>query len=247
MRARSLAATVALSALLSCLPWRPARETPLVPLAHIDGSILTDLRYAGSDNFVGEPIDGYAAPRCLLTREAAEALSAVQRALRPRGLSLQVFDCYRPQRAVDHFVRWAAEPGEETRAAHYPRVEKSRLIELGYIADRSSHSRGSTVDVTLARRREDGSWHPLDMGTPFDFFDALSHTDAPGLTARQRRNRRLLVDAMAERGFRNLPLEWWHYTLDGEPYPDRVFDVEIRWCTPPSGEYESGPACRERP
>jgi D-alanyl-D-alanine dipeptidase len=162
---------------------------------------------------------------CLLTRPAAQALAAVQQDLRSSGLGLRVYDCYRPQRAVDHFVRWAADPGDQrTRETFYPRVPKQELIARGYIAERSGHSRGSTVDVTLVAA--DGA--PLEMGTPFDLFDERSHTASLAVPAEARANRERLRAAMERRGFRNLAVEWWHYTLADEPYPDRGFDVPVR-------------------
>lgn len=196
----------------------------LISPTNFDPGIALDLRYAGADNFVGAPIDGYEAARCLLTPEAAQALSWVARDLRRHRLSLVVFDCYRPQRAVEQFVRWAAEPEDAAvRAAYHPNVPKAELFERGYIAERSSHSRGSTVDVGLARGGE-----PLDMGTPFDFFDPLSHSDAAGVGPGPRANRQLLRAAMELRGFRSYPQEWWHFTLEREPHPFRYFDVPVR-------------------
>lgn len=185
--------------------------------------IETEIRYAGRSNFVGEVIDGYHAPRCLLTEPAAEALACAQRRLELRGLGLRVYDCYRPQRAVDHFVRWVADLSDQrTKQTHYPHVDKAELFDAGYIARRSGHSRGSTVDLTLVARGV-----PLDMGTSFDFFDPASHTDSPSVADTARRNRSLLRAAMEECGFENLPEEWWHYTLRDEPFPDRYFDVPV--------------------
>ena len=199
-------------------------EPVLIPPTNFDPTLRLDLRCSTANNFVGEPIDGYEAPVCLLTPEAARALTWVARDLKRELVSLVVFDCYRPQRAVDHFVRWAAGPEDPAvRAAYHPNVPKSELFARGYIAERSSHSRGSTVDVGLLR---DGEL--VDMGTPFDFFDPLSHTDAPGVTARQRADRQRLRAAMERRGFRNYPKEWWHYTLEGEPHRFRGFDVPVR-------------------
>ena len=149
---------------------------------------------------------------CLLTQPAAQALAAVQRDLRGEGLGLRVYDCYRPQRAVDRFMRWAADLGDQrTKPTFYPRVAKQELIARGYIAERSGHSRGSTVDLTLVGA--DGA--PLEMGTPFDLFDERSHTESPAVPAAARANREKLRAAMERRGFRNLAVEWWHYTLDG--------------------------------
>jgi D-alanyl-D-alanine dipeptidase len=201
----------------------------LVSLSDLAAGIALDLRYAGPHNFVGAPIDGYEEAVCLLSEPAARALARVEEDLRAEGLGLVVFDCYRPQRAVDHFARWAADPADvATRDAYYPAVPKSELYERGYVARRSSHSRGSTVDVGLVERGRDGSPHPLDLGTPFDFFDPRSHTDAPDVEAAARARRLRLRAAMERRGFRNLPEEWWHYTLADEPWPDAAFDVPVR-------------------
>ena len=210
----------------------------LVDVQQIEPSIRTEIRYAGADNFVGEPVVGYQAAKCLLARSAAEALAGVQRELAAAGLGLLVYDCYRPQRAVDHFVRWAADTADRaTKAAYYPNVDKSRLFAEGYIAERSGHSRGATVDLTLVREpsvaadADPAGGHeaePLDMGTPYDFFDPRSHTESPEVTEEQLANRLRLREAMGAGGFRNYEAEWWHYTLRDEPYPDRFFDVPVR-------------------
>ncbi|MFQ5550851.1 MAG: M15 family metallopeptidase [Gemmatimonadales bacterium] len=201
----------------------------LVDVRSIDPSIRADMRYAGPGNFVGDPVDGYEAPTCLLSAEAAAALARVQSDLADDGLSLLVFDCFRPQRAVDHFVRWAEDTADlRTKPEYYPNVDKSRLFDEGYIASRSGHSRASTIDLTLARVGEEGLAQALDMGTPFDFFDPLSHTESPDITPAQLANRLMLRDAMEAGGFRNYAAEWWHYTLRDEPYPDEYFDQEIR-------------------
>lgn len=206
--------------LTSCMT---AQESPLVRLSTVDASIIQDPRYAGSDNFMGRPVRGYVAPEVMVTREAAEALASAQKTARAQGLSLLVFDGYRPQRAVDHFVEWGADLADTLqKAAYYPNVPKTELFERGYIAERSGHSRGSTVDLTLTR---DGS--PLDMGTPFDFFDELSHTENPAIKPDAMANRMLLRDIMTAAGFRNYVNEWWHYTLVNEPYPDTFFDIPV--------------------
>lgn len=208
-----------------------AQETPeFVSASELDSSIVLDMRYATANNFVGTPIDGYAEPVCLLTREAAEALVTASSIVRRKGYRLVAFDCYRPQRAVDHFVRWSHYLlDQSTKEAYYPNVDKRRLFAEGYIASRSGHSRASTVDVGLARACDssDDGYAFLDMGTPFDFFDPLSHTDSPGISDQQRRNRRILVDAMREAGFRNYAREWWHFTLQEEPFPGTYFDVVV--------------------
>ncbi|MFD9372691.1 M15 family metallopeptidase [Streptomyces sp. NPDC060020] len=198
-----------------------------VALREVDPSVRQDMRYAGARNFTGGVVDGYEEPVCLLARPAAEALRRAQRGLLRRGYALRVYDCYRPQRAVDRFVRWAREAdGPEDLARKeefYPRVERSRLIPEGYIAERSGHSRGSTLDVTL----EELSGREVGMGTAFDFFDPLSHTDDPRITGAARANRQLLKGALAEQGFVNLPEEWWHFTYKPEAYPDTYFDFPV--------------------
>jgi len=207
-------------------PAKAGADVDLVDVREIEPSIRADIRYFGDDNFVGAPIDGYEAAKCLLSRSAAEALAGVQRELAADGLGLLVYDCYRPQRAVDHFVRWAADTADlGTKAEFYPNVDKSRLFDEGYIAERSGHSRGSTVDLTLVR---DDAAEPLDMGTPYDFFDPRSHTESPEITERHLADRLRLRAAMEAGGFRNYPAEWWHYTLRDEPYPDVYFDLPIR-------------------
>lgn len=211
---------------------RSSADPDLVDVTELEPSIRTDIRYAGSENFVGAPVDGYEAPKCLLARPAAEALASVQRSLADEDLGLLVYDCYRPQRAVDHFVRWAQDTADlRTKAAHYPNVDKSRLFEEGYIAERSGHSRAGTVDLTLVRTTSaDGraAREPLDMGTPYDFFDPRSHTESSEITEEQLANRLRLRDAMEAGGFRNYEAEWWHYTLRDEPWPDRYFDIPVR-------------------
>lgn len=207
----------------------PAVAPSLVSVATIAPSIDLQIRYAGADNFVGAPIDGYEAPVCLLSEPAARALAQVQRDLEAEGLGLRVFDCYRPQRAVAHFARWARDLADQrSKAQYYPRVEKAALFAEGYIAERSGHSRASTVDLTLLRRTVEGGGRELDMGTPFDLFDPRSHTESPEVGAAQRAARLRLRAAMERRGFRNYPLEWWHYTLAREPFPDRYLDVPVR-------------------
>jgi len=218
---------LALALLLGCS--HALRIPKLVDPGLRDDSIAFDMRYAGDDNFVGSRIDGYLASRCLLSDQAAGALIDIQRELRSRDLGLLVYDCYRPQRAVDHFVLWANDLADErTKADYYPAIDKSRLIELGYIAAKSGHSRGSTIDLTLIKRGRDAKWTPLDMGTVFDFFDSSSNTESGDVTQLQRSNRFLLRDVMERGGFQNFPKEWWHYTLRDEPYPNDYWNLPIR-------------------
>lgn len=195
-------------------------------VARVVPDVVVEMRYHGSDNFVGRPVDGYESPVCFLTIPAADALARVQEQLRPFGLGLKVFDCYRPARAVAHFVRWARDAADTLRRAdYYPELDKSRLFELGYIAERSGHSRGSTVDLTLidlATGRE------LDMGTGWDLFSTRSWPMEPSMTTAQRANRMLLRTVMLQHGFRPYDQEWWHFTLDGEPFPGTYFDFPVR-------------------
>ncbi len=222
MRAAKLAA--ACLAGLACAA-EPQLPGDFVSLAAIDPSISRDLRYATPHNFVGSQVDGYEAPKCLLTRAAAQAIARVQADLRAQGFGLRVLDCYRPQRAVDHFVRWSRAPDDPAaKARHYPRVAKRELFARGYIAERSGHSRGSTVDLTLV----DLAGRALDLGTDFDFFDPHSAGEANDVPAPARALRWRLRAAMERRGFRPYAPEWWHFTLASEPYPDRHFDAPVR-------------------
>jgi D-alanyl-D-alanine dipeptidase len=237
------------SAALSFAGAQSAAEMPedFVYLRNIDPTILQDMRYAGSNNFTGKPVPGYDAAECMLLRPAAEALAGVQADLKAKGLTLKVYDCYRPARAVAAFVAWGKEPdGPQAKSVYYPNLPKSALYP-DYIATGSGHSRGATLDLTVGSadsassppdankpampcttpqqgRAPDGS---LAMGTNFDCFDVKANTAAQGLSQEEQDNRALLVDAMKVRGFKNYPLEWWHFTLEPEPYPDTIFDFPI--------------------
>jgi len=205
-------------------------QAPLLPgfvdaAAVVDG-LIVDMRYFGADNFVGERIDGYERPRCLLSEPAANALAAVERDLSARGLGLKVFDCYRPQRAVAQFVRWAQRIDDVKRKRDfYPDVDKRELFAKGYISDRSGHSRGSTVDLTLVRRWDA---REFDMGSPFDFFSPKSWPSDRSVSDEAQQNRALLAAAMRRGGFRPYDKEWWHFTLNNEPFPDTYFDFPVR-------------------
>ena len=192
-------------------------------------ALRLDLRYAGAHNFVGERIDGYRKPRCILTREAAEALKKVQEELRPCGLGLKVFDAYRPQMAVDHFVRWTRTV-EDTRmkAEFYPDVDKKDLFQDGYIAAKSSHSRGSTVDLTIVSLRGEDADRELDMGSGFDYFGLRSWPDSSLVQSPPRAHRVLLRMVMEKYGFRPYPQEWWHFTLKREPWPETYFNFPVQ-------------------
>lgn len=235
---RASACVIACAALLGACAANPrapllsSAATPaaagLVDIRTLLPDITEDIRYAGSDNFVGRPIEGYGAPRCWLLRPAAQALQRVERALRREHLRLRVWDCYRPARAVRDFVRWANDTADQrTKAVHYPNLDKRALLG-DYIAPVSGHSRGATVDLTLLQCLPDGhACTPLDMGTDFDFFDPLANTDSPRATPAQHANRARLRSAMAGEGFVNYPQEWWHYTLRAEPAPTTIYDVPI--------------------
>ena len=202
------------------------RPDSFVDAASVAPGLLVEARYAGAHNFVGRPIEGYDKPICYLTKPAAAALAQVVADLEPRGLTIKVFDCYRPERAVAHFVRWARNLGDvKMKSEFYPHVDKSTLFRDGYIAARSGHSRGSTADLTLARRT-DGK--ELDMGTPFDFFSPRSWPSDNSIGAEAQANRALLAQAMQKRGFRPYDKEWWHFTLRHEPYPETYFNFPVR-------------------
>ncbi|MGC5311779.1 M15 family metallopeptidase [Micromonospora zamorensis] len=228
----------------------PGERLPgFVVLTDVDPRIHADIRYATPHNFVGRPIAGYPEPLCLLTREAAEALRRVQDAALAGGHSLKVYDCYRPQPAVDDFVAWSKRPGEQqTKAEFYPDVAKDRLFAEGYIGAPTAHSRGSTLDLTLvdepaasqpsyrvgqplvactAPRGQRFADNGIDMGTGFDCFDSRAHTADPRITGTARDNRRLLQRLMTDAGFVNYDREWWHYSLRDEPYPDTFFAAPV--------------------
>jgi len=200
------------------------------PVAFVDAAavvpgLVIDMRYAGSHNFVGRPIDGYQKPRCLLTRAAADALAAAARELAPRGLVFKVFDCYRPVRAVADFVRWAHNLADGAgKAEFYPDIDKRLLFREGYIASRSGHSRGSTIDLTLAETEG----RELDMGTAFDFFSPRSWTSDKSISRQASANRAVLATSMRGHGFQSYAKEWWHFTLAREPFPATYFDFPVR-------------------
>ena len=210
-----------------------------VHLAALVPDAIQDMRYHGADNFVGRPVAAYDAGVCILSEPAARALQAAQAELHTVGMTLKVFDCYRPQAAVDDFVRWGRDLSDQkTKTAFYPDVPKEELFERGYIAAKSGHSRGSTVDLTVvvldAKRAGRVVRGPLaegtdvDMGTPFDWFGVQSHTENSTLSPDVQHNRRWLRALLQRQGFQNLPEEWWHYTLQPEPYPERYFNFSVR-------------------
>lgn len=220
-----------------------------VHLKDIDPTILQDMRYVTAHNFVGNAIPGYRAPTCILTRQAAQQLKKIQTAIRPLGYSLKVYDCYRPQQAVDAFVAWSLDASQTTKAEFYPKLNKKHLFKLGYIAEKSGHTRGSTMDVTMvqlpaatqaryqknqpliacyapyAQRFSDNS---IDMGTGFDCFSVLSHPENVDISVQAYLNRMFLRYWMEKYDFVPLETEWWHFTLKNEPYPDTYFNFPVR-------------------
>ena len=188
-------------------------------------SIIIDLKYATDDNFTGRVVKGYESPKCLLTYEAARRLKIIQTILNNSGYSLKIYDAYRPQRSVNHFINWSKNQSDTLKKSYfYPNILKSNLFDLGYIATNSSHSRGSTVDITLV---EISSGREIDMGSAYDFFGLESSHDYENISITQKNNRKLLFDVMTKNGFSSYPKEWWHYTLIDEPFPTTYFDFII--------------------
>jgi D-alanyl-D-alanine dipeptidase len=242
---------IVLSVVLILSGARAAPAPGFVDLATIHPGIKIEMRYFSVWNFMGRIIPGYKANRCFLTREAATALAKAQEALTKKGYSLLVLDCYRPARAVQAFVNWTRdEKDQKMKSVFYTDEPKATLIDRGYIADRSGHSRGSTVDLTLIKKtvaksgkeiplrfKESGgdcrdtrgieSTGQLDMGTAYDCFSELANTDHPRVGIQAKSNRKILLDAMESAGFQNYPKEWWHFTLKNEPFSDQYFDFEV--------------------
>lgn len=222
---KTLAITCVALLLLACGTEKRAIPDGFGYVHEVVPEVEYDIRYYTHDNFVGAPVDGYLAPVAILTNEALEAFQNVANDLREQGYGVIVYDGYRPQKAVDHFVRWAQNPSDTlTKQKYYPDVDKADLFDLGYIAEQSSHTRGSTIDLTLTCL-ETGD--EIDMGSGFDFFGPVSHHDTDLITPAQRDNRTVLKETMQRHGFLMYPYEWWHYTLDDEPYPDTYFDFDV--------------------
>ena len=196
-----------------------------VVLAEYIPAVIQEIRYHSSYNFIGDRIDGYEEPCALITIEAARALKSVSNELMVQGYRLKVFDAYRPAMAVKHFVLWGIEDQDiRMKPYFYPDLEKQELFNKGYIAKRSSHSRGSAVDLTLLDMK---TGNEVDMGGPFDFFSELSHPDFRGITAAQYENRMTLRRSMLRNGFEPIDCEWWHFVLGNEPYPDTYFEFPV--------------------
>ena len=202
-----------------------ADPSGFVVLADYVPHIVQEIRYYSTYNFIGERIDGYEEPCALLTKEAARALKSVSNEMIVHGYRLKIFDAYRPICAVKHFVLWGIEDQDiRMKPYFYPDLQKQELFEKGYIAKKSSHSRGSTVDLTLL---DMSTGKELDMGSPFDLFSVASHPDYKGITEQQYENRMMLQRAMVRNGFEPIDCEWWHFTLKEEPYLDTYFEFPV--------------------
>ncbi len=188
----------------------------------IDDAVY-DIRYYSSNNFTGNKINGYKAPRAFLTKKALSALAKAATDLRIQGYRLLIWDAYRPQKAVDHFVHWINNPNDQGDKSFYPDLEKSDLLAGNYIMAKSGHTRGSTVDLTIIKK--DGGF--VDMGGTFDLFSEISHPDYQNITDEQKHNRQILHNAMIKAGFKGIDSEWWHFTLNNEPYKDTFFNFDV--------------------
>lgn len=188
-------------------------------------AVIQEIRYHSTYNFVGDRVDGYEQPCAILTKEAARALKEISNRLNVMGYRIKVFDAYRPAAAVRHFTLWGVDDLDlRMKPFFYPDLEKQSLFKLGYIASQSSHSRGSTIDLTLLDMR---TGREVDMGSPFDMFSEVSHPDYQGVTEEQYENRMLLQSVMVRHGFAPIDCEWWHFTLQEEPYPDTYFEFPV--------------------
>ena len=226
----SIAALPAFAAVLlfsttGCAALRPDRPDGFVSLAEAVPDAILEPRYYSTYNFIGDRIDGYEEPCAILSKEAAAALKEASDEAVRRGYRFKIYDAYRPQRAVAHFMRWAKDTSDTRMKRYfYPDLDKSVLFAQGYIAERSGHSRGSTVDLTLFDMK---SGKEVDMGGTFDWFGKESHPDWRGVTDKQFANRMLLREIMTAHSFKPIDEEWWHFTLKDEPYPDTYFDFPV--------------------
>ena len=203
----------------------PPLNKDFVYLKDIMPNLRSDLRYYGSNNFIGKPIEGYINPKCILSKEAASALKKVQDELERLGFGLLVYDAYRPQMAVDHMIRWSQVPEDiSMKVQFYPNIDKKDLFAKGYISAKSGHSRGSTVDLTIVSLK---TKQILNMGSPYDLFDDISGLETNQITKNQKSLRSLLKRRMEKHGFQSYEKEWWHFTLKDEPYPDTYFNFPI--------------------
>ncbi len=220
--------TMAVVLLAACLVpvWADTISTDKSDFAQISTVIddaVYDIRYYSSYNFTGKRINGYKAPRAYMTKKALAALAKAAEDLRAQGYRLLIWDAYRPQKAVDNFVAWINNPSDPGDKSFYPTLEKSNLLAGNYIMAKSGHSRGSTVDLTIIKK--DGGF--VDMGGTFDLFSEISHPDYKKISKKQKKNRKILHDAMVKAGFVGLDSEWWHFTLKNEPYKDTYFNFDV--------------------
>ena len=200
-------------------------SSQFVNITDVVPDAILEIRYHSTYNFVGARIDGYEEPVALMTRVAADSLRAVSDDLKRHGYRLKIFDAYRPQRGVDHFMRWSQDLTDTiTKAYFYPYLTKKQVFDGEYVATKSGHSRGSTVDLTLFDMK---TGKELDMGSPYDFFGEISHPDYMGITDDQYRNRSILRKVMLRNGFDIIDCEWWHFALKDEPYPDTYFEFPV--------------------
>ena len=212
--------------IILCLFLTNAFSQEFLYIHNIIPDVVYDIRYNSADNFMGVHVEGYKKSVAMLSQEASAALKNVQDDLAAKGYGLKVFDAYRPQKAVNHFIRWAKVLSDTlTKRIYYPDLSKSVLFELGYIAERSGHTRGSTLDLTIVYK-ESGA--EVDMGSPWDFFGDISHHGTKKISKEQTANRNILLNTMEKNGFRRYDNEWWHYTLNDEPYPDIYFDFDVK-------------------
>lgn len=233
---------------LSISPVIHALPKGFVYLQDVAPDIIQDMRYATSENFIGNPVPGYKSGKCIVTKEAAEQLKKAEQVIKTKGYTLKVYDCYRPKKAVDYFYKWSQKPDDQRqKATYYPRELKNELFKRNYIALSSGHTRGSTVDITLVQlntpknktykhhltRCFDRSPHYLndnsiDMGTRFDCLDKTANIHYANLSKTQKANRALLKQLMLNHGFKPYFNEWWHYTLKSEPYPRTYFNFAVQ-------------------
>ncbi|MBU0911058.1 MAG: M15 family metallopeptidase [Gammaproteobacteria bacterium] len=203
------------------------KPTDIVNVLTVTSKVQVNMAYAGTRNFTGTVVPGYQVNSCYLEKKAAEALAKVAQQAERLGYQLEVLDCYRPQRASSYFMNWVANAvDQKTKAAYYPRIDKSELKQ-GYIAAYSGHSRASTVDLTLLQKNAANQWSAVDMGGAYDLFDSVSHLNSAEITAQQKANRLLLKDLMQQQGFAPYEMEWWHFSLQDETYPYTYFDFLV--------------------
>ena len=198
-------------------------KSDFAPVYTVIDDAAYDIRYYSSNNFTGNKIKGYNAPVAYMTKEALAALKIAAEDLRNQGYRLLIWDTYRPQKAVYNFVEWINNPADNGDKSFYPELKKSDLLKGQYIMEKSGHTRGSTIDLTIIKK--DGSF--VDMGGTFDLFSEISHPDYKKLTRAQKKNRKILHDAMIKAGFKGIDSEWWHFTLVNEPYPGTYFDFDV--------------------